>query len=325
MKKYIILSLATISILSIVLSIPNIVPSLTLKVSTTKKQTVEYSNFINTSGVVEQKYKDEISFNIPIVPSNVNVRIGQKVSQGDIIASVDKDLTQQAFLDMLKLSDENIPKDVQAVFSNSMNKNNFVKNNIPDKITSPATGTITSLQLSEGSISSPKEIVATISNVTNLQIKLTLNEKNVSQITTGQKVIISGDAFKGFEYTGYVTTIYPAARKKLTGTIQETVIDILVELQDVDEKIKPGFSAKGKIILDDPKNIEIIPYESIIQDDNGNEYVYIYKNKRASKVKIKTGLEIDNGVEVIEGISKNDNVIINPYDIKKDNSFVILN
>ncbi len=324
MKKYVNLALITIICISIILTIPQLIKLSILNVSTTNKETISYNEFVHASGVIEQKYKNDIFFDIPIVAKNINVKIGERIEKGDVIATVDKEATQQAILDLVSNNAEFIPEQVISVFSNHIFSIESIKNNITSEIIATSDGIITSLPISQGIMIPPKEIIATISDTKNLQAKLSVNEKNISKIEEGQKVILTTEAFKEKEYIGYVSTIFPTARKKLNGTTQETVIDILVELENNYEEIKPGFSTDGKIFLEQEKKIDIIPYDAVLQDEDKTEYVYIYKHSKAIRKNIITGIETEKGIEVIEGLNSNDKIITNPYNIQNDNSFVKL-
>jgi multidrug efflux pump subunit AcrA (membrane-fusion protein) len=58
----------------------------------------------------------------------------------------------------------------------------------------------------------------------------------------------------------------------------------------------------------------VVPFESILQDDNGQEYVFAFKNGRAIRQNITTGDEYDTGVEVLTGITAGETIIDDPPD-----------
>ena len=60
----------------------------------------------------------------------------------------------------------------------------------------------------------------------------------------------------------------------------------------------------------------LVPYESVKSDEEGNEYVFIVSNGLAKKTYIKTGREFDHGFEIVDGISSNDLIIVNPDSVK---------
>lgn len=54
--------------------------------------------------------------------------------------------------------------------------------------------------------------------------------------------------------------------------------------------------------------MEILPYEAINQDDNG-EFVYILRNGRVYKRYVETGRELSGGVELKTSIASDENII----------------
>ena len=76
--------------------------------------------------------------------------------------------------------------------------------------------------------------------------------------------------------------------------------------------IKPGFTAKARIITSQSNNVIVAPYEAVRADESGQEYVFCLKGKRAVKVPIVTNREFESGFEVLSGLEAADLIIVNP-------------
>ena len=85
------------------------------------------------------------------------------------------------------------------------------------------------------------------------------------------------------------------------------IVDIDTRINN--ENIKEGYSAKCKIITSQDDNVLVIPYESVLADDNGDEYVYKVIDSRAVKTYIQTSRELENGFEVLSGLNTSDTII----------------
>lgn len=48
-----------------------------------------YTETVTVSGTVEEEKKKEISLDLPIVPEQVMVQVGEKVEAGDVLATID--------------------------------------------------------------------------------------------------------------------------------------------------------------------------------------------------------------------------------------------
>ena len=98
----------------------------------------------------------------------------------------------------------------------------------------------------------------------------------------------------------------------LYGVGQETVVETIVSIDNANYRIKPGFTAKAKIITEKNDNVLLVPYEAVRAENNGEEYVYTYVDGKALKTPIDTGKEYENGFEVLDGLEKGDKVISTP-------------
>jgi hypothetical protein len=166
-----------------------------------------------------------------------------------------------------------------------------------------------------------KPAMAIASN-SELQIRLSVNESQVSDIKVGQKATITGVGFKNSSYSGVVKSISSGAKQVNTTAGQDTVIDVIVSVEKPNSDIKPGFTAKAKIITSESSNVIIAPYEAVRADNSGNEYVFKLNGKQAVKVPILTNREFDDGFEIKSGLSQNDKIVLNPDNIS-NGAFVI--
>ena len=65
-----------------------------------------------------------------------------------------------------------------------------------------------------------------------------------------------------------------------------------------------------------------MPYECVLQDEGGNEYVYAYADGRAVRRDIVSGEEWSTGFHVVSGLQAGDQVILNPDRISRDGEAV---
>jgi multidrug efflux pump subunit AcrA (membrane-fusion protein) len=190
-------------------------------------------------------------------------------------------------------------------------------------IVSPYAGEILSLNAIEQSYVQTGRPVAVISDdPAQLQVRLSVNESQISDIKTGQKAIITGVGFKNTAYTGVVKEISSDAKQVLSKSGEETVVEVIVSVDKAGGEIKPGYTAKAKIITSENEGVLIAPYEAVRADKDGNEYVYKLNGKKAVKTPVITNREFDKGFEITSGISKNDEIINNP-DSVSNGSYVV--
>lgn len=348
-KLFLILTLVLILILSGYI-IPMTMVKSYPKVSLVNPYMIDISNDIHISGEVKEIDVNQVVTTLPVVPNDVLVKVGDKVEINQTIATIDKIATQNAIInfanmiintsaylpDITELLDIFENYGVHFEYENSQLVNvDLAKNNLsnqvekvanttlPTEIKATTDGVITSIDLIKGSVTSPQSVVCTISKTDELYVQLEINEQNISQIEVGDKVIFKAIATDDEKYQGIITTIFPTASKVYQGTTQKTIVGAYVELDETYDNLKAGYNITGVVKDSENEQTLILPYETIKQDENNNEYVYIYEQNRAIKQIITTGRELAQGVEIISGLNENSKVIFNSNDVKTHGEIVV--
>ncbi|NMB30535.1 MAG: HlyD family efflux transporter periplasmic adaptor subunit, partial [Clostridiales bacterium] len=188
-------------------------------------------------------------------------------------------------------------------------------------ITASQSGTIGTVNIISGDFVLPDTTMMSIIRSEDLEVKVAVNESKIAKVKEGQPATITGIAFDGHEYTGRVKQVYPEARKQYIGTTQETVVDVVISIDNPDKHIKTGFTAKAQIETEKPKKLRVLPHEVISQDDEG-EFVYAYSGGVAVRRNVITGEEFSGGTEILSGINDNELIISCPSKIKGDGDYV---
>jgi RND family efflux transporter MFP subunit len=179
-------------------------------------------------------------------------------------------------------------------------------------IVAPVSGEITSVSVANQSYVTAGAPVAVIADDDGLQVRLSVNESQISDIKVGQKAVITGVGFKNSSYSGTIKSISSDAKQVVTATGQETVVEVIASVDKPGSDIKPGYTAKVKIVTSRNSGVLVAPYEAVREDKNGNEYVFKVKGNQAVKTPIITRQEFDSGFEVASGLLNNDIIIRNP-------------
>lgn len=186
-------------------------------------------------------------------------------------------------------------------------------------------GTVKSLAVSAvGALISPSSPAVVIKNGNGMQVRLSVDESQISDLKTGQKVQVSGVGFKNSLYSGSVLSVSNEAKQTLLTTGQETVVDVVASVDNPGADIKPGFSAKVKITTSQNNRVLCVPYEAVRENPDESEYVFCEAGGKAKKVPIVTGREFDTGFEVKTGIKAGDIVITDPDDVSDGKKVVIV-
>ena len=302
------------------------------KVQVITPDTTGYTRSVNCTGEIVEQSREDIYLSLPVIASEVLFSVGDYVHEGEVIAVIDKAATATALIgsytsgvnEMMYDAILNVPQEqlseVISMFSSSVSLSENLKA-IPNYIRAGISGTITDLEISCYKPTTAYSSIATIVDDSTLVAKVSVNEENIDAITVGATAILTGSAFSDEEYEAFVTKIYPSAYKKYSSLTSETVVDVIVTPISSEHKLKSGYTTKANIIIERVDFAITVPYESVMQDENNREYVFVLDDGKAIKRYITTGLELSKGFEVIEGIDESTLIIKNPKTVN-EGSFV---
>ena len=319
MKKYIRLTILTGILIMAAIWIPNWIVAGIPVVEVTKVKEQSYSETVKATGEIRPIHQQDYILDYPVVPSQVNVSVGDWVEVGQVLALVDTEQTVSAMASIQK----NIGNtDFSALLAGSSFDEKI--SDFPEQIIANATGTITSLSLQEGMLSSMGNAVVTIADSSQLQVKAFVNEDDVSQVQIGQQVKISGKSLGKQSYSGTVQKIYPATTTKTEGLSTQTGVQVEISIDNAPEDITLGSHVTATITTQPERTGMMLPYESVNQLDDGTEYVFCYQDGRAVMRPVKTGQETKNGIEILSGVSKEDWIIRSASSLQTNNCYVKL-
>jgi HlyD family secretion protein len=175
-------------------------------------------------------------------------------------------------------------------------------------LTAPFAGTITQAFPAVGDQVSAGTVGFRIDNLTSLLVDVQVSEVDINNITVGQNATLLFDAILNKEYNGKVVQVGQAG-ETVQGVVSFTVT---IELTDTDELVKPGMTAAVSVVVDEVKDMLLIPNRAVRLVD-GNRVVYVLKDGQPVQVKIRLGASSDTMSVIIEGdINEGDLIILNP-------------
>ena len=139
---------------------------------------------------------------------------------------------------------------------------------------SPISGTIIESNAVEGQMLTDSTVMMKIADLSNLDVEAQVSEYDIAQIKVGQKVEMTNDGIEGKIYTGTVTKIEPTASSQSTMSGTETVVPIVVHMDNPDELMKPGFSLDLEIIAEDLSDVVYVPLSAVGKEKDDSYYVY---------------------------------------------------
>lgn len=297
-KKYIILLLSSICISLAIVLTGNYIKSATPIVDIFNVSKTKSNELVQSTGKIGYINQKNVKADCDCIIVDVIVKENTEVEKGD-------ELFKVAIIELPTNIDMNNISQLIDTY-----KNYDISNAEYKIITAPDNGTITSIKANQGDIIRKGSELLTITDKSGLSVKLNINETQIPKIKEGQTVTITGGAFEKKTYLGKVLSIADEAEEIATETGRETTVEVDVKVENPDEDIKLGYTAKCAIVVSSDKSSVIIPYEALGSDNQG-DYVYKFQNGKAEKQYIKIESELSEGAKVKSGINSGDRIIKN--------------
>lgn len=187
--------------------------------------------------------------------------------------------------------------------------NKYSKDISKYSITSPIDGTVVDINVGEGDLVYSKNILLTIQDMNNLEINIDMNEYDSSKLTLGAPVDITSESFKGNSFKGEVKYIDNIAKIKNN----ESIVEVKISINNIDDSIKPGFTAKAEVLIDEKKDVFSVPFQSVVTTKDGKKVIYALVNNEKVEIEVKTGISTDFEIEVIsDKLEEGQDIILNP-------------
>ena len=152
-------------------------------------------------------------------------------------------------------------------------------------------------------------LVMTIGDTSEVYVKGKVDESDIGKVYLGQPARIRVETFKDKTFTGHVTKISPMGLEK----DNVTTFEVRVSINNPGGELKAEMTANAEIILDEHKNVLMIPEGAIMYDKDKKASTEIPDPKaKEGKRKVALTIGISNGAktEVLSGLKEGDQVVL---------------
>jgi RND family efflux transporter MFP subunit len=169
-----------------------------------------------------------------------------------------------------------------------------------------------------GAAANAKASVVTLADMDSLQVEVDVSESNIGKIKIGQPCDIQLDSLPDMRFRGQAHMIVPTAdRSKATVMVKVLFID-------KDPHILPEMSAKVAFLsrpVDEKemKSFTAVNKSALITSDN-NPHLFLVQGNKVKIVRVKTGRQLGDMVEILDGVKASDKIVIKPAEGLRDGS-----
>lgn len=291
-------------------------------ITTFKAKEEVFNHVLELQGNVTTKKLLTITPEFSGILTNVYVKEGQRVSKGQILAKIDDGglsqqlaqvkiqsaLSKTTFERQERLWNQKIGSEIQYLQAKSSYEaqqeavNQLQQQINKTTVRAPFSGTIDDVITEKGSVVGAGQTpLIQIVNLSDMYIETDVPESYLPFVTKGKDVTVE----------------FPVLNKTINTQIRQAgdvinaanrTFKVEIGVPNKDKSIKPNLTAKLKINDYTNEKAILIPQSIISENAEGEQYVYVVKNKKendqgtVNKVIIKTGKTQGDVIEVLENI-----------------------
>jgi len=292
---------------------------------------------LNYSGTIEPDNTARIGFAVGGVINNVLVQEGQRVRQGQLLATIDA----TEYINSLAIAEsgleqaEDLYKRLNELYQKGSlpakdyieiktkvaqarsNKNISAKRIADSRLYAPMSGIITTRSIERGSMAAPGIVAFTIIKTDQVYARFSVPESEVGAIKTGMTGRVYIPTLSD-TVVGKVSIINPQA-----DAISRTY-SVKIRLANPGQQLLPGMLTETKIMTNKTVQAIVVPAKAVLRDADELSFVYVVNEvRKAVKKRVTTG-NLTGASEVIikEGLRSGEQVIIAGQSALKDGSAV---
>lgn len=277
---------------------------------------------IYTTGSIRANESVELVSEASGKVTGIYFREGSSVSEGDLLLKIN-DADLQAQLDrarvQLALAQKREARQSQLLERGSISQDEYdLANNEVEvleaeirvieaqidrtEIRAPFNGVIGLRYVSEGSYISPQSRIGTLQSLNPIKIDFSVPEKYAGRIGPGDEISFR---VAGLEqrFRGTIYAVEPGVRQD-TRSIQLRAIS-----QNVQATLLPGAFADVELLIERIEDALTVPAIAVVPELQGRK-VFLYRDGLVDQASIETGIRTESVVQVMEGLSPGDTVIV---------------
>lgn len=175
----------------------------------------------------------------------------------------------------------------------------------------PVSGYISTKNANVGQMASPGIEIFSIKNTSTINAQINVAESVISKVSVGAKAIVN---VKSIDATVEgVVTIASQTKNPQTG-----MYNVSITIDNPEDVLKDGMFADITLTLSDAVDAFVIPSDAILEDENGQKYVFVADNGMAVKKEVVVGIITEEYTEILKGVLEGDKVIVSGKEYLSD-------
>ncbi len=171
------------------------------------------------------------------------------------------------------------------------------------ELTAPIDGTVIERHIVRGQKVDSESKAFIVADLRRVWVIASVYERDIGRVRPGQKAFVRVRGASDQPFVGVVA--------RVGGAIDERsrTLKVRIELDSPEQALKPGMFARVDLAVGSKDGILVVPVSAVLTQQD-ESYVFVDEGEgRFARREIKTGLQAEETVEVIEGLSPDEKVV----------------
>ena len=162
----------------------------------------------------------------------------------------------------------------------------------------------------EGAAVRERQVLITIPDMRQMSVNVKIHESYIKKIKKGQKARITVDAFPDTILKGEVTKVgvLPDSQNRWLNPDMKVYVTT-VAIQDTEEWVKPGMSAKVEILVNRLEDCTYVPLQAVSPEAE-KQVCYVARGGSVEKREVQIGEFNDEFIQIKSGVSEGEQVLL---------------
>lgn len=171
------------------------------------------------------------------------------------------------------------------------------------QIRAPQDGVVSSMNVRDGMYITQKKSTFTLADLSSVWLLADVFEDQAQAVKVGQDARMSLSYSPGKHWDGKVEYIYPTLDAKAR------TLKVRLKFENPDEELKPNMYAKVSVSGVGKDDVLTVPREAVIRSGKRDRLILSMGEGRFKSVEVISGIEANQRIEIVKGISENDTVV----------------
>lgn len=274
------------------------------------------------TGVMEAYQKADIAPNPPGTVQRLYCRVGDSVKKGQVLAKMDDAGLVQAIARFQPMKSQ-FERSRQLFENGAVSKATYesiesqylaTKRQVESlqentTIKAPFSGVVTGIAVEDGEMYSPQMSRAMagsgpggliqIARLDPLKIDLQIDDRTIALVKKGMDVDVRTDAIPDSVFSGSVLWVNPLANPS-SRTFEARVL-----VPNASRELKAGYFAEVSVVIDRKDSVLSVPSSALLENR-----VFTVDQARARSREVNVGFQGDSFIEILEGLTEGDEVVV---------------